>query len=267
MCLWAIYIFPGSVHIFSCSRARLFKRLWSPGIDSQASIPPAYVAWARICRRLWTLRHRFQESSLYEKFILTWTWDMGTSTPYLFPNRFRESIFHPLTRLQIPALAGRYDKPIPTRCLALMTFLKIPAQNSQTGGEIYKSLTYTCMWKLEPRPYNTFSGNIVSNFLYCVFAVCRWAYSLLWTIIFDGIKWFALPKSDKFMRRKHLNVHETVLICHLSEYNTVLFPLTLKLIYVLIMILFLKRMNPGPRMHTCRGKCRECITNRSMGIW
>ncbi len=60
--------------------------------------------WARICRRLWTLRHRFQESIPYEKLILTWTWDMGTSIPNLFPNRFQESIFHPLTRLQIPAL-------------------------------------------------------------------------------------------------------------------------------------------------------------------
>jgi hypothetical protein len=26
-------------------RARIFKRLRSPGIDSKASIPPAYVAW------------------------------------------------------------------------------------------------------------------------------------------------------------------------------------------------------------------------------
>ncbi len=26
-------------------RARIFKRLWSPGFDSMASIPPAYVAW------------------------------------------------------------------------------------------------------------------------------------------------------------------------------------------------------------------------------
>jgi hypothetical protein len=26
-------------------RARIFKRLWSPGIDTKASIPPAYVAW------------------------------------------------------------------------------------------------------------------------------------------------------------------------------------------------------------------------------
>jgi hypothetical protein len=26
-------------------RARIFKRLWSPGIDSKELIPPAYVAW------------------------------------------------------------------------------------------------------------------------------------------------------------------------------------------------------------------------------
>jgi hypothetical protein len=26
-------------------KARIFKRLWSPGIDSKELIPPAYVAW------------------------------------------------------------------------------------------------------------------------------------------------------------------------------------------------------------------------------
>ena len=26
-------------------RARIFKRLWSPGIDFKELIPPAYVAW------------------------------------------------------------------------------------------------------------------------------------------------------------------------------------------------------------------------------
>jgi hypothetical protein len=26
-------------------RARIFKRLWSTGIDSKKGIPPAYVAW------------------------------------------------------------------------------------------------------------------------------------------------------------------------------------------------------------------------------
>jgi hypothetical protein len=78
-------------------------------MDSQpgGSVRKPYLSYrpnrARICRRLWTLRHRFQESIPYEKLILTWTWDMGTSIPNLFPNRFQESIFHPLTRLQIPA--------------------------------------------------------------------------------------------------------------------------------------------------------------------
>jgi hypothetical protein len=43
MCLWAIYIFPGSVHIFCW--ACIFKRLWSPGIYSKEWIPAAYVAW------------------------------------------------------------------------------------------------------------------------------------------------------------------------------------------------------------------------------
>ncbi len=28
-----------------CSSARIFKLLWSPGIDSKEWIPPAYVAW------------------------------------------------------------------------------------------------------------------------------------------------------------------------------------------------------------------------------
>ncbi len=27
------------------TRARIYKRLWSPGIDSKASIPPTYVVW------------------------------------------------------------------------------------------------------------------------------------------------------------------------------------------------------------------------------
>jgi hypothetical protein len=34
-----------SSHLSLLPRARIFKRLWSPGIDSKALIPPAYVAW------------------------------------------------------------------------------------------------------------------------------------------------------------------------------------------------------------------------------
>ncbi len=36
---------------------------------------------------------------------------------------------------------------------------------------LYKSLTDTWMWKLGLRPHNSFSGNIVLNFRYCVFAM------------------------------------------------------------------------------------------------
>ncbi len=31
--------------MYLIERARIFKRLWSPGIDSKERIPPAYVAW------------------------------------------------------------------------------------------------------------------------------------------------------------------------------------------------------------------------------
>ncbi len=59
------------------SRARIFKRLWSPGIDSKEWIPPG------LC-----------------------------------------------------ILAGRYDSPIPTRCLAPIDFFKIPALGKETPGKI-----------------------------------------------------------------------------------------------------------------------------------
>jgi hypothetical protein len=36
------------------SRARIFKRLWSPGIDAKASIPLAYVARAGIFKPVWS---------------------------------------------------------------------------------------------------------------------------------------------------------------------------------------------------------------------
>jgi hypothetical protein len=42
---------------------------------------------------------------------------MGTSIPNLFPNRFRESIFHPLTRLQIPALYIKINAHCNKECL------------------------------------------------------------------------------------------------------------------------------------------------------
>jgi hypothetical protein len=97
---------------------------------------------ARICRRLWTLRHRFQESISFEKLIFTWTWDMGTSISYLFPNRFQESIFHPLTRLQIPALeSGVAPCPWYVVFVLLSTFLFFALSFSTTfGKDLYDNL-------------------------------------------------------------------------------------------------------------------------------
>jgi hypothetical protein len=76
------------------------KRLRSLGIDSEGSIPPAYVAW-----------------------------QAGTTNRVVVParqagNRYLGS----LKGLQIRTLAGRYDFPIPTRFLALIDCSKIPAQ-------------------------------------------------------------------------------------------------------------------------------------------
>ncbi len=36
---------PAILQILHTARARIFKRLWSPGIDSKEWIPPAYVVW------------------------------------------------------------------------------------------------------------------------------------------------------------------------------------------------------------------------------
>ena len=40
-------------------RAIIFKRLWSPGIDSKESIPPAYVAWRAGTTTLFLVPIRF----------------------------------------------------------------------------------------------------------------------------------------------------------------------------------------------------------------
>jgi hypothetical protein len=98
--------------------------LWSPETDSKESIQ-AYVAWARICKRL-----RSPGIASKESIPLAYVaWRAGTSNRVVVParragNRFLGS----LKGLQIRALAGRYDKPIPTRFLAPIDCLKIPAQ-------------------------------------------------------------------------------------------------------------------------------------------
>jgi hypothetical protein len=51
-------------------RARIFKRLWSPGIDSKASIPPAYVACrARICKPFMEPRNRFPGGPVRQPYL------------------------------------------------------------------------------------------------------------------------------------------------------------------------------------------------------
>jgi hypothetical protein len=56
-----------SGYSFKFTRARIFKCLWSPGIDFKASLPPAYVAWRAGTITLFLLGayspHRFLKNS------------------------------------------------------------------------------------------------------------------------------------------------------------------------------------------------------------
>ena len=63
-----------------CSRARIFKCLWGPGIDYKEWIPPAYVARTRIFKCLWS---------------------PGIDSKELIPPQF----LAPIDYLKIPALA------------------------------------------------------------------------------------------------------------------------------------------------------------------
>jgi hypothetical protein len=88
--------FQGMISASLC-RARNCKRLRRPGIDSEDSIPPAYVA------------KRAGTTNRVERPVRIDSW-----------------------ALQIRALAGRYDNPLPPRFLAPITpidSLKIPEQN------------------------------------------------------------------------------------------------------------------------------------------
>jgi hypothetical protein len=57
------------------TQSRNFKLLRSPGIDSNESIPPAYVTWASICRPFTETRNRFP------------AWRAGTTTLFFVPAR------------------------------------------------------------------------------------------------------------------------------------------------------------------------------------
>ncbi len=82
--------------------------LWSRGIDSKEPIPLANVAWARICKRLRS---------------------PGIDSVNLCNRPARLEIDSgSLKGLQIRALAGWYNYPIPTRFLVPIDCLKIPAR-------------------------------------------------------------------------------------------------------------------------------------------
>jgi hypothetical protein len=59
---WALVFYKNRRAVLSIAlaRARICKCLWSPGINSEESIPPAYVAWARICKPFKEPRNRFR---------------------------------------------------------------------------------------------------------------------------------------------------------------------------------------------------------------
>ncbi len=75
-----------------------------PKIDSKASIPPAYVTGARICKPFKEPRNRYPDRRA------------STTTLFVVPARQATSESIPVLHkhLQIRALAGRYNNPIPT---------------------------------------------------------------------------------------------------------------------------------------------------------
>jgi hypothetical protein len=63
--------------------------------------------------------------------------------------------FQGMNSARLCSLAGRYNNPIPTRCLAPIDFLKIPAQDTVSEdryplihlGPQRRSVTYNCLKK------------------------------------------------------------------------------------------------------------------------
>jgi hypothetical protein len=100
-------------------RARIFKLLRSPRIDSKESISPAYVARAHICKRL-RRPGIDSEDSIPPAYA---AWQAGTLSARQAGNRF---------------LAGRYDNPLPTRFLAPIDCLKISSTEYSTFSAVHK---------------------------------------------------------------------------------------------------------------------------------
>jgi hypothetical protein len=115
--------------------SRICKRLRSPGINSQEQIPLANVAWAHICKHL-----RSPEIDSKEPIPLANVAWAHICKCLRSPGINSEEVglsFRParlgidsrlLKRLQIRALAGRYNDSIPTQFLVPKDCLKIPAR-------------------------------------------------------------------------------------------------------------------------------------------
>jgi hypothetical protein len=100
-----------------------FFMLWSRGIDSKEPIPLANVAWARICKCLRSPGINVEEVGLSFR-----------------PARL-EIDSGLLKRLQIRALAGRYNNSIPTQFLVPIDCLKILEKNDEDEAK-YSFLNY-----------------------------------------------------------------------------------------------------------------------------
>ncbi len=111
--------------LLSC--AGIFKCLWGPGIDSKEWIPPAYVAWAGICSRVkgWKIDSWNRLGNKYGIEVPMSHVHVKINFSYRLDSWNRCLSVH--KRLQIRALAGRFNSPIPLRFLAPIGFLKIPA--------------------------------------------------------------------------------------------------------------------------------------------
>ncbi len=100
-------------------RDRIFKLLWSPRTDSKESIPPAFVARARTFKYLWGPGIDAKEW-IPPAYVVC-------SLAGRYENPIPPRCLAPIDFLKIPAQAGRYYNPIPTRFLAPIDCLKIPS--------------------------------------------------------------------------------------------------------------------------------------------
>ncbi len=110
------------------SRARIFKLLRSPGIDSKELIPPAYVAW-----RAWDENLSLAMGRGINSRNRVWNWVAKLHRlSGRYDNPMPTWFLAPIAGLKLPTL---YDNPIPTRFLAPIGCSKIPALFTPSGLE------------------------------------------------------------------------------------------------------------------------------------